>query len=149
MKPSRLSRAELIGVASSAALAISLFLPWFSTEQSNPNSNINGLRGDLSAWQVLEILRWPLLAACIAPLILAYIVLRDHEVGWNRGEVTAVIGMIAFIIILCRGIIFGRPGTVEIGLSYGYLLALVATLAMTFAGLLRQSESVEKQPPGV
>ncbi len=149
MKPSRLSRAELIAVVSAALLAGSIFLPWFSTTDSNPNSNINGMKGDLSAWQTLEFLRWPLLLACLAPLVLTYIILRQHEVGWNRGEVTAVIGITAFIIVLSRGVIFGRPGSVEIGLSYGYLLALMATLGITFGGLLRQSESVEKKPPGV
>ena len=149
MKPSRLSRAELIGIASGAVLAVSIFLPWFSPSKENPNSNINGVRDPVSAWEALQILRWPLLLACIAPLILAYIVMRQHEVGWNRGEVTAVVGIVAFIIILCRGVIFGRPGSVEIGLSYGYGLALLAALGISFAGLLRQSESVEKKPPGV
>ena len=149
MNPSRLSRAELIGIVSGAVLAVSLFLPWFSPSKDNPNSNINGARDPVSAWEALEILRWPLLLACIAPLILAYIVMRQHEVGWNRGEVTAVVGIVAFILILCRGIIFGRPGSVEIGLSYGYVLALLAALGISFAGLLRSAEAAQKKPPGV
>ena len=149
MKPSRLSRAELIGITSSLLLGLSIFLPWFSPNKDNPNSQIDGMRDPVSAFEGLQYLRWPLLAACLAPLVLAYIVMRQHEVGWNRGEVTAVIGVIAFILILSRGIIFGRPGSVEIGLSYGYVLALIAALGISFAGLLRQSESVENKPPGV
>ena len=72
-------------------LAVAVFLPWYDTSD-NPNAEIDGARGDFSAWDVHPIMRWLLLAAAAAPLILAWIVLRDHELSWPRGEMTAVVG---------------------------------------------------------
>ena len=45
------------------------------------------------------ILRYLFLAAALAPIILLYIVIRDHELSWPRGEMTAVIGIIAFGLV--------------------------------------------------
>ena len=54
-----------------------LFLPWYGTGPDNPNAPIDGARGLLSAWEVHPIMRWLLLAAAAAPLILAWIIVRD------------------------------------------------------------------------
>jgi hypothetical protein len=36
----------------------------------------------------------------IAPFILAYIVARDHQLTWARGELTAVLSIFAFGALL-------------------------------------------------
>ncbi len=114
----RISRSEWIAVAGGLLLAVAVFLPWYGTSD-NPNAEIDGARGDFSAWDVHPILRWLLLAAAAAPLILAWIVLRDHELSWPRGEMTAVVAMAALGLVLYSGIVT-RPGEPrsEIGLQY-------------------------------
>ena len=67
---SRLSPGELIGMAAAAALVVSLFLPWFTTSATNPNSTLAGAGGgeSLSAFDTFTTLQW-LLVAAAAPLI--------------------------------------------------------------------------------
>ena len=89
----RMDRSEWTAVAGGLLLVIAVFLPWYGTSD-NPNAEIDGGRGDFSAWEVHPLLRWLLLAAAAAPLILAWIVLRDHELSWPRGEMTAVVAMV-------------------------------------------------------
>src|SRR4051794_39445141 len=94
--PSRLHMSELVGVLGSLLLAGSLFLTWFSTDCSAPGhpagcngsggAQFNGQFGDFTAFETFKILDWLLLAACIAPIILAYIVTRGHELSWHPGE---------------------------------------------------------------
>ena len=100
----RLSRSEWTAVAGGLLLAVAIFLPWYGTSD-NPNAEIDGARGDFSAWEVHPILRWLLLLAALAPLILAWIVLRDHELSWPRGELTAVVAMAALGLVLYNGIV--------------------------------------------
>jgi hypothetical protein len=150
---SRLTIGELLGMLGALVLAGSLFLPWFSTSE-NPNSRIAsaqvGPDDVATAWQTFPILRWALLAACIAPFILAWIILRGHDLTWKPGEITMIVGMIAFMLILCNGIILGKPEPgIEIGLSWGYLVGLIGAMGLMVAGFLRQSRQADtKQPPG-
>jgi hypothetical protein len=150
--PSRLSPAELAGMFSALVLFASLFLPWFKL--NGENSELAGKTevGDtVTAWQVFGILDWLLVAACAAPFILAWILARGHKLTWKPGEVTMIVGITAFVLILCNGIILGRPGdSVDIGLNIGYFVALVGATGMMIAGYLRQAvyEGVRK-PPGV
>jgi hypothetical protein len=67
------------------------------------------------------------------------------------GEVTMVVGITYFVLILCNGIILGRPGdTVDIGLGVGYFVALIATAGMLVAGYLRQAfYTSARKTPGV
>ena len=152
---SRLTVGELMGCIAALGLLGSLFLPWFSTSETNENSIITsaniGPGESASAWEVFPILRYALLAACIAPFILTWIVARGHDLTWKPGEVTMIVGMIAFVLVLCNGIILGKPDPgIEISLSWGYLLALVCSGAMTVAGFLRQALHTDaKKPPGV
>ena len=76
-------------------------------------------------------MRWLLLAAAVAPLILVWIVVRDHELSWARGEVTAVVGIAAFGLIFYAGVI-DRPGepSGEISLGIGWFLALLGSILM-------------------
>jgi len=146
----RISRSEWIAVAGGLLLAVATFLPWYGTSD-NPNAEIDGARGDFSAWDVHPILRWLMLAAAAAPLILAWIVLRDHELSWPRGEMTAVVAMAALGLVLYSGIV-SRPGEPrsEIGLKYGYFLALLAIILMMVGGAKRATEvERRRKPPGV
>ena len=61
-----------------------------------------------------------------------------------------IVGITAFVLIICNGIILGRPDPgVEISLSYGYFVALVASLGLAFCGYLRQAIYTEgRKPPG-
>jgi hypothetical protein len=157
----RLHKSELIGFAGSLVLLLSLFLPWFRTDCESVNPNVPegcneesvyaGEVGDFTAWETFAILDWLLLAACIAPFILAYIIARGHELSWRPGEVTMIVGMVAFALVLLNGVILGKPGdTVEIGFKYGYLVALLGAFLIMAGGTLRQAMSVRaRKPPGV
>jgi hypothetical protein len=150
MLAGRLSRSEWIAVSGGLLLMVAVFLPWYGTSD-NPNAVLDGGRGDFSAWQVHPILRWLLLAAALAPLILAYIVLRDHELSWPRGEMTAVVAMAALGLVLYNGIVT-RPGEprAQISLQIGWFLAVAGIVLMMVGGATRATE-VERarKPPGV
>jgi hypothetical protein len=150
---SRLSPGEFLGMAAALVLFASLFLPWFTTSEENPNSTLAGASGgdSATAWAVFGILDWLLVAACAAPFILSWIVARGHTLTWKPGEVTMIVGITAFVLILCNGIILGRPGdAVDIGLGIGYFVALVASAGMLVAGYLRQAfYTTARKPPGV
>ncbi len=63
-----------------------------------------------------------------------------------------IVGMIAFVLILCNGIILGRPGdSVDIGLGVGYFVALLGLgRRCSLAGYLRQALYTDvRKPPGV
>ncbi len=139
---SRLSPGEYLGMGAAVVLFGSLWLPWFTTSADNPNSRLSGASGgdSASAWQVFSTLDWLLVLACLAPFILSWIVARGHKLTWKPGEVTMVVGITAFVLILCNGIILGRPGdSVDIGLGIGYFVALIASAGMLVAGYLRQA----------
>jgi hypothetical protein len=156
---SRLDRAELVGFVGSAIMFGALFMNWFSTACNahaqprgcNWNSEINNQHGSFNAFQTFKLLDILLVAACTAPFILAYLVATGRELTWRPGEVTMIVGITAFVLILCNGIILGRPGEgVDIGLGIGYVLALVASLGMLVAGYLRQAfYTTARKPPGV
>src|ERR671915_248950 len=84
----RMHRSEWTAVAGGLLLVVAVFLPWYGTSD-NPNAVIDGARGDFSAWDVHPVIRWLMLAAAAAPLILAWIVLRDHELSRPRGRAPA------------------------------------------------------------
>ncbi len=146
-----------MGCVAGVALALSMLLPWFGTSADNPNSVLAGASGGetVSAFEVFGILRWLLLAAAAAPFILCWIVARGHTLTWKPGEVTMVVGITVFVLILCNGIILGRPkaadgSSIEISLQVGYLVALIASLALAASGFLRQARYTEgRKPPGV
>jgi hypothetical protein len=152
---SRLTIGEFLGMGSALVLFLSLLLPWFSTDAGNVNSVIEssgtGPGESANAWAVFGILDWLLLAACAAPFILSWIVVRGHELTWRPGEVTMIVGMTAFVLILCNGIILGKPDPgIGVSLSWGYLVGLIASVGMIAAGFLRQAlHSEAKKPPGV
>jgi hypothetical protein len=149
---SRLRLNELIGVVGGALLALGVFLPWYETDPANKNAHLGDLgRGTFSCWQSHQILRWLLLAAAVAPLILAYVILRDHQLSWARGEMTAVVAIIAFGLIVYTGII-QKPGSPPAGISlkYGYWISLLGSILIA-VGSARRSSGTERprKPPGV
>lgn len=152
MHVSKLSRGEFMGIVGGLVLAIAVFVQkTYETNLSNKNANIGGLRGAVSIWQVHPILRWLLLAAAVAPLILAYIVLRDHKLSWPRGEVTSLVAIIALALLLYNGIV-ARPGdpSGEISLGWSWFLALAGGFLMLAGSFFRQAESeAVRKPPGV
>jgi hypothetical protein len=146
----RMNRSEWIAVAGGLLLAVATFLPWYGTSD-NPNALIDGGRGGFSAWEVHPVLRWLMLAAAVAPLILAWIVLRDHELSWPRGEATAVVAIFALGLVLYAGIVT-RPGEPrsQIALQIGWFLALLGIVLMMVGGAKRATEvERRRRPPGV
>jgi cation transport ATPase len=148
----RLTWHEIVAMAGAVLLAIGLFLPWYKAE--GPAAEIvPGQRkaGDFTGWEVHDIQRWLLLAAAVAPFILAYIVVRGHSLSWARGEMTAVTSIAAFGFIVYDGVI-DRPGEVSglVGLQWGWFVPLAGVVAMLVGSALRASE-VERarKPPGV
>jgi hypothetical protein len=158
---SRVSPAELAGMGAALVLLASLWLPWFTTSD-NPNSKLAcsgdppthcavGPNDSANAWTVFSTLDWLLVGACLAPFILTWIIARAHTLTWKPGEVTMVVGIVAFVLILCNGIILGRPDPgIEVGLGVGYFVALLASLGLLAAGYLRQAVyTTARKPPGV
>ena len=150
---SRVSPAEFAGMASALVLFGSLWLPWYSTSE-NPNSVIEssgtGPNSDASAWEVFAIFDWLLVSACVAPFILTWIIMRNHTLSWSPGEVTMIVGITYFILILCNGVILGKPEPgIEISLAYGWFVALLATVGLMVSGYLRQAVYTKaRKPPG-
>jgi len=146
----RLQRGEYIGFVGVAVLLLSLFLTWFSTGDSK-NGEINGQQGDFTAWDTYGTLDWLLLAACLAPFVLAWIVIRQHKLTWRPGEITMIVGMTAFALIILNGIILGRPGQPdsEIEIKIGYWVGLLGAAGICAGGIIRQAEGDRaRKPPG-
>ena len=150
---SRLTPGEFIGMAAGLVLFLSLWLPWFTTSEDNRFSRLAGASGGdgVNAWEVFSTLDILLVLAATAPFILSWIIARGHKLTWKPGEVTMIVGATAFVLILCNGIILGRPGdSVEIGLGIGYFVGLIASAGLLVAGYLRQAfYTSARKPPGV
>ena len=147
----RITLSEIIAAVGGVLLALSVFIKWYEARPENPNANINGMTGVVSAWDAHTILRYLLLAAALAPIVLLYIIIRDHELSWPRGEMTAVIGIIAFGLVVYNGVI-DRPGEPpsEIELEIGWWMALLGTILITVGGSYRASTTERpRKPPGV
>jgi hypothetical protein len=149
--PSKVSTSELIAALGGILLGIGIFLPWYVPNKANRNAVVANSRDAVSAWDAHTILRFFFLAAAIAPLILLYIVLRDHQLSWPRGELTAVVAIAAFGIIGYVGVI-DRPGDPpgEIGLGIGWFLAMAGVILMAIGGAMRAGGTERpRKPPGV
>jgi len=146
----RLHRNEQFALAGALLLVVAVFLTWYRTDPGNPNALIDGDRGSFSAFEAHPILRWLLLLAAVAPIVLTYIIARGHKLSWARGEMTMVTSIAAFGLVLYNGVI-DRPGepSSAISLRPGWWLALAATLLMTYGAAKRSSESERpRKPPG-
>ena len=148
----RLKTTEWVAMAGGLLLAISVFVKCYEANPGNPNAQFDGgVKGTVSAWEVHDIMRWLLLAAALAPFILAWIIVRDHELSWGRGELTAVVAIAALGLIFYTGII-DRPGSPsgEIELEIGWYGMLLGALLMMLGAVQRSSEQERRRkPPGV
>jgi hypothetical protein len=149
---SRLQWSDWLAALGGVVLGLSVFVQkTYEARPESPTAQIEGLRGTVSIYEVHPILRWLLLAAAIAPIILVYIIARDHQLSWPRGELTAVVGLAAVTLILYTGII-DRPGepSGQIELDWSWYTALGGALAIAIGGAVRASEVERKRkPPGV
>jgi hypothetical protein len=147
-----LNRGELIATAGGILLGISLLLAWYSL--GNGFANLNSCRGpntSCSGWHSLSFMRYVLLLAAVAPAILAWIIARGHALAWPRGEVTAVVAVIALVLTVFRGLI-DKPGSPpgEVGVEYGWWVALLGGLLILAGSMWRSQESApRRKPPGV
>src|SRR5215213_2604479 len=149
---SRLKWSDLLAALGGLILILSVFVKkTYEARPESPTAQIEGMRGTVSIWEVHPILRWLLLAAAMAPIILVYIIARDHQLSWPRGEMTAVIGLAAVTLIFYTGII-DRPGepSGQIELDWSWYTAMAGAIAIAVGGAVRSSEVERKRkPPGV
>ena len=151
MHPEKLSKSEWIAALGGVLLGLCTFMPWYEPNADNRNAVVAGSREAVSAWDAHSLLRFLFLAAAIAPIVLLYIVLRDHPLSWPRGEMTAVVAIAAFGIIGYLGII-DRPGepSGEIGLGLGWFLSMAGVILMAIGGAMRAGGTERpRKPPGV
>ena len=146
----RLTVNELVAMFGGLLLGAGLFASWYSVVSPLATlAQTTGI-GTYSGWDAHALLRWVLLVMAIAPFVLAYIVARDHELTWARGELTAVLSIAAFGILLYIGVI-DRPGEPagQIELAYGWYVALLGAILMLAGSALRTGETARRRkPPG-
>lgn len=161
MEISRLDqRRTIIGGAAAILLVVSLlFMPWFTLsdvpERAQQGAWLCGENEfSCTGFEAFPILRWLLLASALAPLILAWIIVRGHKLSWQPGELTMVVGFAAAFLILYNGVI-DRPSPdagleFGIGLDYGYWVALLASITIAAVAFLRSmvGASRERKAPG-
>jgi hypothetical protein len=157
MDTSKLSRGELFGIIAGLILIGSLFLEWYSldTEGVTRDESDDWVCGvgnnSCSGFDTFPILRWLLIAAALAPLILSWIIVRGHELTWPRGELTAIVGLTAFVLIAYSGFVDKpSPNDIGVNLSYGYFIGLLAALGIFASGGYRTVESgggAQRKPP--
>jgi hypothetical protein len=147
-----LNRGELIATGGGMLLGISVFLAWYSL--GNGFARLNSCHGPDSSctgWHALSIMRFALLGAAVAPAVLGWIIVRGHALAWPRGELTAVVAVVALVLTFFRGVI-DRPGSPpgEIGVEFGWWVALAGGLLILAGSMWRSQESApRRKPPGV
>ena len=149
MDISRVQRGERIAIYGGIMLAVGLFLSWYHLKQNGAVGDTKG-PADLSGWDAHPTMRWLLLAAAVAPLILAWIIARDHALSWPRGEMTAVVAIAAFGLLFYNGIV-DRPGDPRslISLKPGWGLAVLGAILMLVGSATRSGSTERKRkPPG-
>jgi hypothetical protein len=148
----QLDRGELVAVLGGAILGVSLFLAWFTLgDKYTVLGSCRGPGTSCSAWKSLMIIRYLLLITAVAPLVLAWIIIRGHALSWPRGEMTAIIAIAALTFTVFRGVI-DRPGTPpgQISVSYGWWIGLAGGLLILVGSVFRAKESATaRKPPGL
>ena len=153
-------RRTIIGGIAAILLVVSvLFLPWFSLtdvpERAEQGAWLCGENEfSCTGFETFPILRWLLLASALAPAILAWVIVRGHELSWQPGELTMVVGFAAMVLIFYNGII-DRPSPDQglefgIGLDYGYWIALLSSVVIAGVAFMRSlvTANRERKAPG-
>lgn len=146
-----LNRGEILATIGGVLLGISLVMAWFSLGNNFAALNSCHHRTSCSGWDSLSAFRYLIVLAALAPLILSWIIVRGHALAWPRGELTAVVAVIALVLVLFRGVI-DQPGSPpeEINVDYGFFVALLGGLLMLAGAVWRSQESApRRKPPGV
>jgi uncharacterized membrane protein len=146
----RLTINELTAMVGGLLLGAGVFAHWYQVV--SPLAELAGHRGlgVYSGWEAHSILRWVLLGIAIAPFVLAYVIARDHELTWARGELTAVLAIVVLGMVLYVGVI-DRPGepSGQIELELGWYVALIGGVLMLAGAALRTGEiERRRKPPG-
>jgi uncharacterized membrane protein len=146
----RLTVNELVAMCGGLLLGACLFANWYSSV--SPLAVLAGETGvgKYSGWETHLVLRWVLLVMAVAPFILAYIVARDHQLTWARGELTAGLSFAAVGMLLYVGVV-DRPGDPagQIELAWGWYVALLGAILMLAGSALRTGETERRRkPPG-
>lgn len=148
----QLDRGELVAVLGGAIVGISVFLYWYRLgNRFTVLGSCKGPNSSCTAWNALMVIRFLLLLAAVAPLVLAWIIVRGHALSWPRGEMTAIIAIAALTFTLFRGLI-DKPGTPpgEISLAYGWWIALAGGALILVGSVWRTQESARtRKPPGL
>jgi hypothetical protein len=148
----QLDRGELMAVLGGAILAVSVFLQWYTLgDKFTTLGSCRGPNTTCTAWHSLMILRFLLLITAVAPIILAWIIVRGHALSWPRGELTAITAIFALGFTLFRGVV-DKPGSPsgEIGIDIGWWVALAGGLLILIGSAARTRESgAARKPPGL
>jgi hypothetical protein len=146
----RLTVNEIVAMFGGLLLGACLFANWYSVV--SPLATLAGETGvgTYSGFEAHSVLRWLLIVMAIAPFILAYIVARDHQLTWARGELTATLSIFALGALLYVGVI-DRPGepSGQIELAWGWYVALLGAILMLAGSAMRTGETERRRkPPG-
>ena len=150
MDLSRITRGEYIAMVGGLFLGVGLFIKWYESVSKLADVNGHTGLGTYTGWETHGILRWLLLAGAAAPFILAYIIARDHQLSWPRGQVTSVVAIAAMGLLFYNGIV-DRPGdpSGQIELEWGWYVAMAGALLMLGGSVIRQQETeIKRKPPG-
>ena len=145
MDISRVQRGERLALYGGVALVVGLFLHWYDVTNGTDKPH-----GTYTGWQMHHTMRWALLAAALAPIILAWIIANDRALSWPRGQMTMVVAIAAFGLIAYNGII-DQPTSSNsfVSLEYGWFISLLGTILMLVGSVMRQSETeIKRKPPG-
>jgi archaellum biogenesis protein FlaJ (TadC family) len=150
MDLNRVSRGEYIAIVGGLLLLVGVFVKWY--EAVSDLAVLDGVKGKgtYSAWDAHGIMRWLLILGALAPLVLAYIIARDHALSWPRGQVTSIIAITAIGLMGYVGLI-DRPGepSGQIELEYGWYVAMAGAILMLVGSVMRQQETeIKRKPPG-
>jgi hypothetical protein len=152
----QLAPKELLGMASGVLLFATLSMPWYATSPTDPYSQLAGASHGASAtaWQTFSTLDWFLATVCLIPFALGWTLVSRTQISWPQGEITMLLGVIAAFLIICNGIILGKPaGAIGISLNYGYFVAIAASIGIAIAGFQRQLITARdrniRKPPGI
>lgn len=149
-------RVAVGAIASLLLILAILFLPWYSYDLegvadkgSNPDNWVCGVGEEsCTGFETFPILRWLLLLLAVAPLILAWILVRGHKLSYPPGEMTMISGFAGAVLIFYNGVI-DKPGSgpaeIGLGLDWGYWVALLASLVIAGVGFTRSIESGPKK----